>query len=348
MPGTVTSETELIRTYLAPLTRGFAGAFDLTDDAALISVAEGFDLVVTSDPIIAGVHFFPTDRADDIAWKALAVNVSDLVAKGAEPLAYILTLAFPEPPSHDWMATFASGLDSAQREFGCSLAGGDTDRTRGVLSIGITAFGRVPKGAFVRRQGVRAGDHVYVTGTIGDSALGLDERSGRLRKESALTEGELSFLAGRYLRPNPRIGLTHALRACARAALDISDGLIKDLRRLAGASGITVPFEQIPLSPPAAKLVAGDASMVERIVAGGDDYEVLVAVAGEDAVAFEDAAAAAGVMVTNLGVLSEGCDVTILGPDGVPIRPSSPGYDHFSSPRPGHGSDAGSGGESGA
>lgn len=330
MTGRIKDETELVQSYLAPLAAGFAGAFGLRDDAALIATEPGIDLVVTADPVIAGVHFLATDRPDDIAWKALAVNVSDLAAKGARPLGYILTLAFPEAPEHAWMADFARGLEAAQAAFGCALVGGDTDRTPGALTIGVTAFGTVPRGRFVRRQGAAAGDHVFVTGTFGDSALGLALHMRTGRHGTALTEGDRAFLVGRYLRPNPRLALAPVLAAHASAALDVSDGLLKDLVRLSGGSGVTVEFGAIPLSPPTAKALARDAAIADQIVSGGDDYEILCSVSEARLGDFERGAAATGIAVARLGVLVAGAPTMILGPGGEPMLPRRAGYDHFS------------------
>jgi thiamine-monophosphate kinase len=207
VPKRITSETELIETYLAPLAAGAPGAFDLKDDAALIEMEAGFDLVVSTDPVIAGVHFFADDEPQNIAWKALAVNVSDLAAKGAEPIAYTMALAFPEAPRRDWMAAFSAGLREAQTAFGCTLIGGDTDRTSGPLSIGVTAFGKVPRGLMVRRGSALIGDRVFVTGTIGDSALGLQLRKSPEAFGASLSQSDSEFLVSRYLRPQPRVML---------------------------------------------------------------------------------------------------------------------------------------------
>ncbi len=158
------TEEELIRTVFAPLTQGYPGALGLKDDCALLSPSDGYDLVLTTDAVAAGVHFFADDAAFDIAWKALAVNVSDLAAKGAKPLCYLMAAAFPEAPERDWLMGFATGLRAANDRFGIHLAGGDTDRRPGPLSITITAIGQVPRSELVPRAGARPGDLIYVMG----------------------------------------------------------------------------------------------------------------------------------------------------------------------------------------
>ena len=327
----IESETDLIETYLAPLTKGLPGAFGLKDDAALLSVASTLDLVVTTDPIIAGVHFFADDRPEDIAWKALAVNVSDLAAKGADPAAYVMTLALPQAPNPSWMRGFAAGLGEAQRAFGCHLAGGDTDRTPGPLAIGVTAIGTVPKGAFVRRQSATAGDHVFVTGTLGDAALGLALRRDRSRFGAALGDGDHDFLIARYLRPEPRLALKDVLRQHASAALDISDGFLKDLTHLAGGCGFDVPLSSLPLSEAARRaLVAATVDVTDAVLAGGGDYELLVAVPSRDVAAFAEGARLVGIAVTDIGALRPQVPVRVMDDTGTAIEVARSGYDHFS------------------
>ena len=340
MPGTpferdksgprVESETELIQTYFAPLTEGVPGAFGLKDDAAVVPHAPGTDLVFSSDPIIAGVHFFPDDRPADIAWKALACNVSDMAAKGAKPLAYLLTLALPDAPERAWIADFADGLRAAQQEFGCNLIGGDTDRTPGPLSIGITIIGSVPSGTFVPRHGSKAGDHVFITGTIGDAALGLALRRDPSLLEDLLSESDRNFLLDRYLRPRPRFALADAVRTYARAALDISDGLMKDLTRVAGPLGIALKFDAIPLASPVRAALAADPKVQDAILAGGDDYELLIAVPPENAEKLLASAAKTGIDVHDVGVLEAKIPVVAIDSTGKPMEPRRPGYDHFS------------------
>ncbi len=328
----IQTETELIDTYLAPLARGAAGAFGLKDDAALIETEEGTDLVVTNDPIREGVHFFADDDARDIAFKALAVNVSDLVAKGAEPVGYVMALAFPEPPLAAWMERFALGLKDAQDAFGLQLLGGDTDRSGGPMSISVTAFGAVPREGFVPRSGARAGDHVLVSGTLGDAALGLKLRSGGDADPLKLSAADRAALIGRYLRPEPRLALIPALRSYATAALDVSDGLVKDLGRLADAAGagIEVRFADLPVSQATrTALRHAPGTVAEAVLSGGDDYEVLFAVTEGDLPAVLASAGAAGVAVTEIGVLRVGHGVRVAGENGEDMTPAAPGFDHF-------------------
>ena len=331
MPDRVASETELIQTYLAPLAAGYPGALELKDDAAIVSPPPGTDLVVTTDPIIAGIHFFASDRADDIAWKALAVNVSDLAAKGAAPLAYTMALAFPAPPEREWMALFARGLSEAQAAFGCTLIGGDTDHTTGPLSVSITAFGVVPAGGAVKRTTAALGDEVFVSGTLGDAALGLAlHRDPHLYADS-LSGGDRALLTARYLRPHPRLALAPVLRTYASAALDVSDGFVKDLRRLAAGpgGGARVALGELPVSASARQMLALDVRWAKAIATGGDDYEILFAVAPDSSAAMMRAAHAAGVQVTRVATIRAAPGVEVLDAGGQLVEGGDGGYDHF-------------------
>lgn len=332
MSNKIANETELIQTYLAPLAAGAPGALGLRDDAAFITPPPGTDLVITTDPVIAGVHFFACQRADDIAWKALAVNVSDLAAKGAVPLAYTMALAFPEAPTHAWMELFARGLGEAQKQFGCTLVGGDTDRTSGPLSISITAFGIVPGGRMVRRHAASIGDHVFVTGTLGDAALGLVLYTNPELFGPALLSGDRGFLIARYLRPAPRLALAGALREFASAALDISDGLVKDLGRLvAGAGGgADIAFSRLPLSPSAEAMLNVAPGYAPAVLSGGDDYEILFSVPSGLVGLARQAFDALPLAVTEIGRITEGAGVVIRDGSGRPMQLAGTGYDHFS------------------
>jgi thiamine-monophosphate kinase len=327
------SEHDLIARYFAPLAAGFPGADGLKDDAAVIAPPPGADLVVTTDALIAGVHFFPDDAPADIAWKALAVNVSDLAAKGATPLAYSLALAMPGPPSPAFLGGFASGLGAAQQRFAIALSGGDTCAAP-VLMIAITAFGIVPQGRIVRRGGAQPGDLLYVTGAIGDAALGLKLRRGDADAAGwPLSAAERDALIARYLRPEPRTLLAAALLAHASAAMDVSDGLAIDCQRLCAASGVAACIEAgaVPLSAAAASLAARPEAL-RLMLTGGDDYEILAAIPPGRAAAFEADSRAAGVAASRIGRVATagGPGLTILGADGTPLDMGSPGFDHFS------------------
>lgn len=329
MPDRIKDETEIVQIFLAPLAAGMPGAFGLGDDAAVLSHPPGTDLVVSNDPVIAGVHFFPDDEARDIAWKALAVNVSDLVAKGAKPIAYTMALAFPEVPSKSWMTGFARGLDTAQRAFGCGLIGGDTDVTPGPLSIGITAFGLVEHNKIILRRGAVAGDHVFVTGTIGDSALGLLLQGGS--QKMTVSESDKDFLMSRYLRPIPRVEFIDTLRLYARSALDVSDGLVKDLARLVGENGLVLRVNDVPLSFAASAVLGADPSVLRLVLTGGCDYEVLFAVPPGNVAMMRKSAAEAKINVAELGILSSTTrGLSVVDAAGAEVLLPQSGYDHFS------------------
>lgn len=330
LAGTIESERELIETYLAPLASGVPGAFGLSDDCAYLSLA-GSDIAITADPIIAGVHFFADERPDDIAWKALAVNISDLSAKGARPLAYIMTLAFPSAPERSWMQEFAAGLAAAQTEFGCHLAGGDTDKSGGPLSIGITMIGTTAAMRFVRRSGALAGDRLFVTGTIGDAYCGLQLKRQPTVFDPHIQSGDASFLIGRYLRPNPRVAMRDILPDFATASLDISDGLLKDAGRLARASGlgVVISLPEVPLSPPSRIIVENFPERLTDLLSGGDDYEILFAVPEDEMDALRAASAALPVQITEIGWFEEGNGVQLRDLAGNTVEVEATGWDHF-------------------
>lgn len=328
-------EEALIAEFWAPLAAGVPGAYGLEDDCATIAPPAGTELVVTTDALIAGVHFFPDEYPAAVAWKALAVNVSDLVAKGAAPLAYVMTVALPGL-DREWLQAFAGGLRAAQEAFGCRLIGGDTDHTPGPLGVTIAAFGTVPQGRMVRRATARPGDRVYVTGTIGDATLGLAlRRDPQLGPGCSLDDAARRFLEERFSRPRPPVDIAPVLRACASAAMDISDGLMKDFDRLCRASGVAGTIEAfcVPLSEAAQSVVATGRAKLEDLMSGGEDYEVLAAVSPDHIAEFERLAAGAGIAVTPIGVLAEGPagGVAVNG-SGAPMIFQKTGWDHFSQP----------------
>jgi thiamine-monophosphate kinase len=323
-------EDRLIARYFRPLAR-HPGALGLADDAALLTPPAGCDLVLTTDGIIAGVHVFPDTPADAIARRALRVNLSDLAAKGATPAGFLLAVALPAGTSEDWMTGFARGLDADAEYYGCPLLGGDTDHTPGPLSVSITAFGTLRSGTMVRRNGAGAGDTLFVTGTVGDAALGLQLRQDA-KAGAALTSAQRDHLLMRYLMPEPRNVLAETLRTHASAALDISDGLAGDLAKLCRASGMStqIDVERVPLSDAARALLNADPSLLEHALTGGDDYEILAAVPVGKVESFRAGARAAGVAVTEIGRLAAGkAAPRFIGPDRRPLAFERPSYSHF-------------------
>jgi thiamine-monophosphate kinase len=331
-------EAAIIQDYLAPLAAGYPGALGLRDDCATVAPAPGHELVVKVDPVAAGIHFLPDDPPADIAWKALAVNVSDLAAKGAVPRVYLMALSFPDAPTRDWMAAFARGLAEAQAAFGMHLVGGDTDRRPGPVTISITVLGEVPVGRMVLRGAGRAGDVLFVTGALGQSALGLALlQDPALGRRWGLDDRAVADAVLKYRRPQPRLALRAALRAHASAAMDLSDGLAKDLGRMCAASGTgaTVWVDRVPHDAVARAAIADDGRHWNDVLAAGDDYEILCAVPPAAAGAFEAAAIAAGqsaaapFAVTRIGELTDTGQVQFRDRDGHPVTLGRTGWDHF-------------------
>ncbi len=330
--GRPSGEDLIIARYFRPLAK-HPGAFGLFDDCAAITPPAGADLVLKTDAIVGGVHFFPDDAADLVAKKALRVNLSDLAAKGAKPEGFLLALALPTTIGGDWLAAFARGLGEDAETYGCPLLGGDTDRTPGPISIAITVFGTLPSGTMATRMGARPGDAVVISGTIGDAALGLLLRN---RADAAdrwrLSGAQREHLLGRYLLPQPRNALAEAVRLSASAAMDISDGLVGDLTKLCAASGVTaeITAASVPLSDAAKSVLAAEPSRIETALTGGDDYEVVCTLAPNRLASFRSAAAAAGVPVAEIGRIVAGKRAPqFLDRDGKPMLFKQASYSHF-------------------
>lgn len=256
-----------------PLARGAPGAFALMDDAAIIAQRPGFDMVVTKDALVEGVHVSFDEAPSLIGRKLARVNLSDLAAKAAEPYAAFLAIAWPQRYDATARAAFAAGLGAELRDAGVSLLGGDTVSTPGPLTASLTLMGWVVAGGMVRRGGAQVGDQVMVSGPIGDGWLGLSAVLG----EIADPDG---YLAGRYRLPPARLDLREALRAQASAAADVSDGLLADLDHIAAASKVRIvaDLDLVPLSKPARDWLAAQpdrAVSLTALATGGDDYEVI-------------------------------------------------------------------------
>ena len=322
------SEDDLIARFFAPMAG--QGGLGLTDDAALVAIAPEEELVVTTDALAAGVHFFADDPPESIARKALRVNLSDVAAKGAKPAGFLLSLALPKDWREDWLRAFANALSEDARVFACPLLGGDTIRSPGELFLSITAFGTVPRGKMVRRDGARAGDRIYVSGTIGDAAAGLMLRKSGWDK--ALDPGARDFLIDRYLHPQPRLGLAPILRTYASAAMDVSDGLVGDLTKMLRVSGVSARIElpRIPLSDAARAALAADRALHSRLLTGGDDYEILCTIPPHAGGSFEAAAKQAEIDVTAIGVVEAGnLAPCFLDEDGTKKDFSEGSFSHF-------------------
>jgi thiamine-monophosphate kinase len=320
-------EADLIARYFEPLA-GPAG-LSLRDDAALMRPPPGEDLVLTTDALVAGVHFFADDPPGAIARKALRVNLSDLAAKGARPLGFLLALALPADWRDAWLADFAEGLGADVSAFNCPLIGGDTVSTPGPLTLSVTAIGSVAQGRMPRRTGVRPGDRIYVTGTIGDAAIGLKIRRGL---SLAISQDAKAFLLDRYLNPQPRLALIGAMATYANGGMDVSDGFVGDLVKMLDVSDVTASVEigRLPLSQAARAAIAADPGLFEVAATGGDDYELLASAPRDSAADFEAAAEAAGVKLTFVGEAVEGGGPpSFIGPDGNRIVFGRGAYSHF-------------------
>ncbi len=327
----ISGEDRLIARYFKPLAT-HPGAFGLIDDAAAVTPPPGCDLVLKTDAVIGGVHFFPDDPPRTIAQKALRVNLSDLAAKGARPWGCLLSLGLPHGIPERWLAEFSAGLGADIAHYKCPLLGGDTVASPDAIMVSVTVFGTVPHGTMVKRSGARVDDRVAVTGTIGDAALGL-----RLRTDAAaaarwgLDASAREYLAQRYLVPQPRSVIADIIRTFASAAMDVSDGLAGDLTKLCRASGVGARIDAAlaPLSPAARAAVAAEPPLIETIMTHGDDYEILAAVPPLRFPAFAKAAQAAGVPITEIGIITAGERAPDFIQDGRLLKFARRSFSHF-------------------
>jgi thiamine-monophosphate kinase len=327
------SEFELIAKYFAPLARSFPGAYGLLDDAAVISPSTGTELVVKTDTIVSGVDFPPDTAPVFIARKAVRVNLSDLAAKGARPRAYLVDLVVPAAIDETWIAGFAAGLAKDQAEFGIALIGGDMSSTSGPVVITVTMLGEAPIGRLLRRGGAQPDDLLFVTGTIGDAALGLCTLEGAL---PALDCAAAEFLLNRYRLPRPRVALGPELIGLATAGIDVSDGLIADARHLCAVSSLDtiIECELLPLSPAGRAAIAGSPRHLVTALTGGDDYEVLFTAPETAASRIAEVSQTFGIPINPIGRMARPLRagdprVVVLDASSHPLVFESEGWTHF-------------------
>lgn len=294
------------------------------DDAALVVPKPGQDLAVATDALVAGVHFPEATRAEDLGWKSLAVNLSDLAAMGAEPAFALLSLSLPAP-DRSFVEGFADGFAALAAAHRVALIGGDT--TRGPLNVCVTVLGFVPSGRALRRAGARAGDLVFATGTLGDAAAALRLLGERDDAHSSNVDGALF---ARLHRPTPRVAAGIALRDVASSCIDVSDGLLADLGHVAASSGVGIEIDasSLPMSAELERRLDADAR-IACAAAGGDDYELAFTLPPENEPAMMQSLANAGCRVTRIGRIVEGSGVRLLDDAGDEIRLRSAGWDHF-------------------
>jgi thiamine-monophosphate kinase len=314
-------EFELIKRHF---TRPAANAvLGVGDDCALVDVTNGMDLAVSTDTMVSGTHFFPDVNPENLGHKALAVNLSDMAAMGATPHWAMLALTVPNV-NHEWLAAFAKGFFDLAQEYSVDLIGGDT--TRGPLTLTVTIMGEVPAGAALRRGGAKAGNDIWVSGNVGDAALAVAHRYGRLVLDAA----DYHEAVMRLYEPTPRVSLGQALRGVANSAIDISDGLLADLTHICRLSnvGATVDLASVPVSAIGAKHINSDEGR-NAILAGGDDYELLFTAHPNSRDSIEDLTDMLGIPITRIGQTKRGKGVSLLGADGKPVKIDGRGYDHF-------------------
>lgn len=328
---TLPEEFSFIDQYFRPLAG--AGALDLRDDAAVFMPPAGKEIVIAADSLVENVHFFSTDDSYTVGQKLLRCNLSDLAAMGATPFGYLLTVSCSKDFSKDWFDGFCKGLEADQNKFNCFLLGGDTTSTSGPLVLSLTILGYVQKGEVVKRIGAQKGDEIWVTGHIGDSALGLKILLNELENKN-IPLHTAQFLKNRYWCPQPRVGLK--INNIASASMDISDGLVQDLGHLARENNLCmhISSQQIPLSDSAQNVIELNPKEYFTCLSGGDDYELLLCIPPKNRAFLLKNAADAGIKVTCIGVCEDpslhGTDKVILvDQKGQKLYLKREGWSHF-------------------
>jgi len=317
----MTSEFDIVTRYFSPPTRHsvLAGG----DDAALVAVQPGMELVVSTDMLVAGRHFFADAQPYGVGYKALAVNLSDMAAMGAVPRWATLSLALPAA-DEVWIEAFARGFLDLAKAFDVDLIGGDT--TRGPLNICVQIMGEAPAGKALRRSGARPGDDVWVSGSLGDAALAL----AHLRGEAQLYPAQREAVLARLDRPQPRVALGQALVGIASSAIDVSDGLVADLGHIAQRSGVKAVIESARLPLSAALQSGREPALVQRCaLSGGDDYELCFTADPARRADLLDVESRLGLQLTRVGHVEPGAGVVVLDASGTTMEIERAGFDHF-------------------
>ncbi|MHA1114009.1 MAG: thiamine-phosphate kinase [Alphaproteobacteria bacterium] len=322
------SEFEIIARYFAPLAEGFPGALGLRDDAALLDPGQGKHLVAATDALVAGIHFRPDDPADTVGRKLLRVNLSDLAAMGARPIAYQIAAVLPRDLDIAWLEGFVAGLAEDQARFGVFLCGGDTVAGNGPTTLALTVFGEVARGHELRRAAAREGDLVYVSGTLGDGLLGLMALDG---KAEFLAPDQRAGAVARYRLPEPRLALGQGLVGLAHAAIDVSDGLIADLGHVCAASGLgaVVEVARLPLSAAGGAANRVDPGFLTRTATGGDDYELLFTVPEDCREAVAALAGRLDLPLVEIGRMTAVGGVRLFDETGTELATPRTGYRHY-------------------
>lgn len=321
------NEFELIKKYFRPLANNSA-ALALLDDAAIINISDKKDLILAKDAIVEGVHFPDGETPENIASKLFRVNLSDMAAMGAKPKHYLLATMFNDTVGEKWIKSFSAALKKEQKKFGIELIGGDTTKHKGKLAFSLTMIGEVPRGKALLRSGAKEGDLIFVSGTIGDSALGLMAIQNKLPRISKKAK---SFLIDRYRKPEPRVTLGQALIGIANAAMDISDGLIQDVSHICAASklGAVIEADKIPLSDSAVEVLSKNKKLRESIFTGGDDYELVFTISPKKLKHISTIGKKLGLKLTNIGEIRKKSGLDVLDSKGQKIILSKAGYSHF-------------------
>jgi len=321
-------EFSFIREFMRPLAAA-PEARGLSDDAAVMAAPAG-PLVITTDAVVEGLHFLPDDPPDTLGRKALRANLSDLAAKGARPLHYLMACVFRRDWPRAAFEAFAAGLASDQATYGVSLIGGDTVYGSGPTTISITAIGSALSAEPPARSGARAGDDVWLTGAVGDAGLGLQTLLGEVSPPG----GEAAALIAAYRLPDPPVAFASVVARRAAASADVSDGVLADSRRIAEASGVRLrlSLSDLPTSEAGAAWAARQPDITQALLAlasAGDDYQILFTARGDQRSAVAQDAQALGVRTTRIGAVVAGAPgLEVIGSDGAPVRVQKYGFVH--------------------